>query len=924
LETVSACAPAEELPIRYDAGLVTDNCDDNPIVEVQREIVIVNDTTIVGGSDDNPRTIITELGQQINYIYTATDASGNESLKTIPTWFVPIDEAPSINVENTSIQDVLNVCGEYPISAESLGISATDDCTQDLSIEISLFDGNNQPVEAITQTGSYLVTARTTDETGKTASENIFLEVDVNPDAITVTAEDDTFEVPAGESIVFNVLANDMASDGSALEVQDLVLVNPDDGILTDNGDGTYTFTPAEGFVGNVALTYIAKSEDASLFFEGTGNFYEFIAQNDITWQDAKVAAEARILNGVNGYLATVTSQEENDFILSKLEGQGWMGASDEEEEGVWKWVTGPEPGMEFWRGDASGMASNGMYTNWNGGEPNNATFNGTMPEGEDYGHFLDDGKWNDYPVSTTFIEGYVVEYGGVDGCTPDFTDEAMVTITVTEGVAECPTFEIAFFEGTNSTCPTSADGTATIEATCDGCEAGTFEYSFDGGETFQTDNFFDGLAPGLYEGLIVIRNSAFPDCETIYGLEQLGNPDTEAPVLVDASPVNLYSQNFENPNNYQNSTFFNDASGQNVRDLYGQDLKMRFTTETLSINGPQDIYTDPDGSGDNYSLAIWNGQDDLLGLTFNTQGKEFLNVKLDLSAIALTIDGGISIWSNSLGETTIPNLPLLNLKLYDDPNESLDIENPTGTILDETTLEGIEVGETPFTFNWTEIIAGLDASGSTNGKVTLVFDLLGVNNAYAAIDNIEIEASNVSSVDGIETEIEIACLSDLPEALILTAEDNCDGEVPVSFSQSTINTEINDQVITRTWTALDNTGNETILVQTINVVSNGTDCSGGVNHMVESRSDNNSWQVIINPNPFQTETTLQVNLPKEEMVNIDMRDVSGRIVKSLSLQGLTGENSFLIQSDNLASGVYFISVSTTSTQQTIKVVVTQ
>ncbi|MEO1256979.1 MAG: cadherin-like domain-containing protein, partial [Bacteroidota bacterium] len=267
--------------------------------------------------------------------------------------------------------------------------------------------------------GNTEVVVTAVDDSGNEESCTIALTLENNPDAITVTANDDDLSVSEGETITFNVLANDFASDGSALEVQDLVLANPADGTLVDNGDGTYDFTPAEGFVGEVILTYIAKSEDASLFFEGTGNFYEFVAQNGITWQDARIAAEARTLNGVNGYLVTVTSQEENDFILSKLEGQGWMGGSDVAVDDEWRWVTGPEgeeengAGRLFWTGKADGMPINGVYSNWEPGEPND--FRGNN---ENYAHFrIEEGKegqWNDLPNATSEIQGYVVEYGGI------------------------------------------------------------------------------------------------------------------------------------------------------------------------------------------------------------------------------------------------------------------------------------------------------------------------------------------------------------------------------------------------------------------------------------------------------------------------------------------------------------------------------
>ena len=189
------------------------------------------------------------------------------------------------------------------------------------------------------------------------------------------------------------------------------------------------TFSDIENAVNDVIFSttsrnptqrkYFSISIDNANFLPLTGHFYEFIEAERITWTDAKVAAEARTYYGRKGYLATLTSQEEADFAGKQTTGTGWIGASDAENEGEWKWVTGPEAGTVFWRGQISGTTPNFAF--WNNNEPNNFTFEN--PNGEHYAHITDPtvpnviiGSWNDLPNeggTGLFIpKGYIVEYG--------------------------------------------------------------------------------------------------------------------------------------------------------------------------------------------------------------------------------------------------------------------------------------------------------------------------------------------------------------------------------------------------------------------------------------------------------------------------------------------------------------------------------
>jgi len=178
-----------------------------------------------------------------------------------------------------------------------------------------------------------------------------------------------------------------------------------------------YTNLAASPTNGTRAVAVTLQDVD---YLEATGHFYRYVSKPGITWTEAKEEAATMDYNGLQGYLATITSQVENDFIWSKIQGVGWIGASDAENEGDWKWVTGPEAGMLFWRGNYTGQSVNNAYSFWNTDEPNNLG-------DEDYAHInfnqdLIPKSWNDLantgdannPSSAYYPRGYIVEFGGI------------------------------------------------------------------------------------------------------------------------------------------------------------------------------------------------------------------------------------------------------------------------------------------------------------------------------------------------------------------------------------------------------------------------------------------------------------------------------------------------------------------------------
>jgi VCBS repeat-containing protein len=186
----------------------------------------------------------------------------------------------------------------------------------------------------------------------------------------------------------------------------------------------------------------ISAIKGGATYNPDNGHYYEVVSSAGVSWTDAKTAAEGMTFNGLNGYLATITSVEENAFILSKLPSDAWIGASDSHEEinaatgeatyaddgaaeGNWYWVTGPEKGTLISTGNDAPVVAGGQYANWNTGEPNDSGSD------EDYAEFYasgaSPGRWND--LSGASLDAYVVEYGGDGGIVEE---EASRTITLT------------------------------------------------------------------------------------------------------------------------------------------------------------------------------------------------------------------------------------------------------------------------------------------------------------------------------------------------------------------------------------------------------------------------------------------------------------------------------------------------------------
>jgi formylglycine-generating enzyme required for sulfatase activity len=147
--------------------------------------------------------------------------------------------------------------------------------------------------------------------------------------------------------------------------------------------------SPAQGTGARVEVE-LSNATITRPALSASGSSYEIVL-GTFTWHQAKLDAEKR-----GGHLVTISSEQEWNDVKAVLDARGtansyWGGASDEAQNGTWKWI------------DGSSMT----FTKWAAGEPNE--YYG--PASENHLHIYSNGLWNDLPGQDYRPAGYICEY---------------------------------------------------------------------------------------------------------------------------------------------------------------------------------------------------------------------------------------------------------------------------------------------------------------------------------------------------------------------------------------------------------------------------------------------------------------------------------------------------------------------------------
>lgn len=227
-------------------------------------------------------------------------------------------------------------------------------------------------------------------------------------------------------------------------------------------------------------------------------------------------------------------------------------------------------------------------------------------------------------------------------------------------------------------------------------------------------------------------------------------------PWMTQAQSVLIYRNDFVTPNEApSNAGCQQDFSDTPVNTLwegtgtgtFSGAFQQSSTIETISINGPADVYDDPTNDHGDYCLGMLNAHfGDKLALLIDRAGLPFVNISMDMSAINTTCGGPFTL-----------SAPNFLIEALDAPAGVFSIN--TTEVLASDTLVGIAPnapnGAGSFVFNWATATGSLDVSASTDDQVAIRFTLLntGITIAspiYSAFDNIYIEASSVEVISSL------------------------------------------------------------------------------------------------------------------------------------------------------------------------------
>ncbi|PTP15251.1 polymer-forming cytoskeletal family protein [Vibrio sp. 10N.286.51.C3] len=325
------------------AGPTSYTIDEDSVLTFSESQILVNasdiegDVELVGINYDGSDGIFTVNGDgtcsfapnenfngQVQLGVTIQDEDGATVETHINVDVLPINDAPV----SGDLAYTINEDSSITLSQEQL-LARADDIDSDNLEAINLSTDENATIQQ-NEDGSYTITPDTDYNGDLDLSFDIIdndggevqvgLDITVNPLNDLPQAQDQQFTIEEDGTLLFtdaDLLAGASDIDGDELSIEN-VLYTGADGVLSDNGDGTYSFAPNENFNGDVQFSF-----DVS---DGTGSTAAHIDVSVTPENDPPVAGSTAYTVQEDGQitisdeqLLANSSDVEGDVALSSV-----------------------------------------------------------------------------------------------------------------------------------------------------------------------------------------------------------------------------------------------------------------------------------------------------------------------------------------------------------------------------------------------------------------------------------------------------------------------------------------------------------------------------------------------------------------------------------------------------------------------------
>ena len=775
----------------------TDVCDTNPAV-------------LVSGSVD------TNVPGNYTLTYTAVDASGNTSAP-ITRIVTVVDPVPVVITQNITV--ALDGNGNVSItpaqidngSSSAVGLSG-------LALDTTSFGCSNIGVNTVTLTAtstlgsSASATATVTVVDAIPPAINKPADIRVNADNglcgavvnFAATATDNcgtatiTYDIQPGSvfgvgTTVVKATATDASGNKSESTFNVTVVDNQAPSItspfdITTNADAdlcgarvTYSLPTANDNcgTGDVPTTLAGHT------FKGKRNGHSYFLSN------TKVTPEVAHANAIaaGGHLVTISDADENLFVSNFISDKIWIGHTDRDVEGQWKWISN-EPVT---------------YTNWAPNEPNNAGGN------EDWAVINWSGNnpdWNDWYFNSTAY--YAIEFDG-----------GTIPTTLVSGPAPGEVFPI---------------GTTTVTYEAVDASGNRVETSFD-------VTVVDNINPTI---------TSPQDINTIATSAAGAIVNYTAPIGTDNCPVTtVLTTGKASGETFPIGTTLvtytaTDASGNTASSSFN----VTVTGVAPSIVSPGDITVSND-AGDCGALVTYEATETTAipasVITYTiAPGSSFTTGTTAVTATATNAVGSSSITFNVIvNDTELPNVVTQNISAVLDANgnASITAAQINNNSTDNCAIDSVSIDTTAFTCanigENTVTLTVTDSSGnkatktaivtvSDNIAPTVITQPLSINldaNGNASITAAQINNNSTDNcaIESMSLDITSFTCANIGENTVTLTVTDSSGNKATNTATVTVSDNIAPTVITQPTTVyLDANGNASITPAQIN--NNSTD----------------------------------------------------------------------------------------------------